>query len=177
MIDLIEKFVQSHRVFDDTLEELNTQISKKEQKISALQRQLEKLKEKKKRLRSPMPWTDVLLDIKDELESLSGFKAEFGGPFGIRAEFILSLIDPAMEDKYSGGYCLTVTPDIIWCDDPHRVIDLKFYYDTGETTNDFCEGSIGARNGMNNKTALLPLDAKQIFEIMKTKKVNKTTIL
>lgn len=171
MHPLVESYVRSHDEYDTKQAEIATQISKKEDKIASLNRQLEKLKEKKKKVKPPMPWPEVLRGIKNELEEVSGLKMVYSGrTFGLRAETYLALAEPGKDDecRYDDWmYSLVITPDIIWQDDPHRVVDLQFYYDTGETTDDFQKDTIGAINGMNNKTALLPLNAKEIYEIMK----------
>lgn len=168
---LVEGYIRSHNEYDTKQAEIAIQISKKEAKIISLNRQLEKLREKKKKVKPPMPWTEVLRGINDELEAVSGLKMVYSGrTFGLRAETYLALTEPDKDDecRYNDWvYSLVITPDIIWQDDPHKVVDLQFYYDTGEVTEDFPNDTIGAINGMNNKTALLPLNAKEIYEIMK----------
>lgn len=95
-------------------------------------------------------WLDsAVAALAADLEEYTGERMEIGGPYGLRAEAIIS----------SDSYILILTP---YFDSG----SLKLYYDTGETTEKHQPNTIGAINGFNNVQAPLPDTIEEIAAVM-----------
>lgn len=95
-------------------------------------------------------WLDSAVSaLAIDLEEYTGEIMEVGGPYGLRAEAIIS----------SNSYILILTPDF-------NSGTLKLYYDTGEKTDKHQPNTIGEINGFNNLQAPLPETLEEIVAIM-----------
>ena len=159
-----KKEVKQHEKFVD---EKNIEIDKANMQIVNLNNKIAKLNERIKRhsesinKRKYPSWTDILLSIRDDMERVSGMKFKASGHvFGLNCRTYIELSDDS-----GNSYNLIVLPKNEFSD--------EFYlaYETGERTNRYPAGSLGAINGMNNLTAPLPDTAEELFEIMKKKSV------
>ena len=99
---------------------------------------------------SAVSWLDsAVAALAVDLESYVGEVFEIGGPYGLRAEVVIS----------SPNYSLTVVP----CFEDNG---LKLYYDTGKKKQNHQPNTIGAVNGFNNLQARLPNTIVEIVAIM-----------
>lgn len=101
-------------------------------------------------------WMDsAVIPLAADIEEFTGNKVKISGPFGLRAEVIVSF-----EDR-THGLGIIVTPNFVG-DDSH----LELYYDTGEVTNVYGTNTLGWMNGFNNVTARLPDSLSEIVKLM-----------
>ena len=148
------------------IDERNKKISKLTEEANALQKRIDKIddmihyhRESINEYRFPK-WTDVLFAIKEDMERVSGMKYKTSEQtFGLNNRSFIELIDNVTGEKMM----LVVLPGHT---DSNEVY-IK--YETGEASERYAVGSLGAINGMNNLTAPLPDTAEEIFEIMKKK--------
>lgn len=95
-------------------------------------------------------WLDsAVAALAADLEEYTGEAMKIGGPYGLRAEVIIS----------SDSYILIVTPDF-------NDGTLKLYYDTGEVTEKHQPNTIGAVNGFNKVQVPLPDTIEEIAATM-----------
>lgn len=95
-------------------------------------------------------WLDsAIAALAVDLEEYLGEHMEVGGPYGLRAEVVIS----------SSSYILTITPSF-------TDGKLSLYYDTGRANERHPAGSIGAMNGFNNVQAPLPDTFAEIVGVM-----------
>lgn len=90
-----------------------------------------------------------------DLEEFTGQPVSVSGPFGLRAAVYIGL----------GEKAITITPEF-----PDG--QLKLYYDTGETTDEYAPDTIGGINGFNNKQARLPQKIEDIAALFHGKAVH-----
>lgn len=99
---------------------------------------------------SVVSWLDsAIAALAVDLEEYLGEHMDVGGPYGLRAEVVIS----------SSSYILAVTPSF-------TDGKLSLYYDTGKANKRHPAGSIGAVNGFNNEQAPLPDTFAEIVGIM-----------
>lgn len=99
---------------------------------------------------SEASWLDsAIAALAVDLEEHTGEEMEVGGPYGLRAEVIIS----------SNSRILIITPDF-------EDGNLKLYYNTGEKTEKHQPNTIGAVNGFNNVQAPLPGTLEEIVSAM-----------
>ena len=122
-------------------------------------------------------WFDIALrPLAADLSEHLGLPVELSGPFGLRAECFLTFNKDGNKGQRK---MLVVTPDFNCIynetDKPApyhartpNAVELRLYYDTGETLNLFAPGSLGDFNGMNNVTALLPDTIQEIANVLRT---------
>ena len=95
-------------------------------------------------------WLDSAVSaLATDLEEYTGESMDVGGPYGLRAEVIIS----------SDSYILILTPDF-------NSGTLKLYYDTGEKTERHQPNTTGEISGFNNVQAPLPETLEEIAAIM-----------
>ena len=95
-------------------------------------------------------WLDsAIAALAVDLEEYLGERVDVGGPYGLRAEVVIS----------SSSYILTITPSF-------TDGKLSLYYDTGKVGKRHPAGSIGATNGFNNVQAPLPDTFAEIVRVM-----------
>ncbi len=103
---------------------------------------------------STASWLDsAIAALAVDLEEYFGEDMSIGGPYGLRAEVVIS----------SSNWTLTVSP----CFTDGK---LRLYYDTGEIVGRHPAGSIGELNGFNNAQAPLPDDFEDIANVMTLRK-------
>ena len=106
--------------------------------------------------RSYPHWTDhVLLPLMREIGCRLGLNYEVSGPFGLRMQCYITLIDK----NGNAVYILSVVPCFQKC----GTLIESIHYDTGELK----EGRIADLNGFNSITAPLPDDYDEIICLMK----------
>lgn len=99
---------------------------------------------------SAVSWLDsAVAALAVDLENYVGEVFEVGGPYGLRAEVVIS----------SSSYSLTVVPCI-------KNNGLELYYDTGKVKQSHQPNTIGAVNGFNNLQARLPNTIEEIVAVM-----------
>lgn len=142
---------------DAEVQKLNDAIEKRHQ-------QIQRLEKKKEKISSDCPnWIEeVIRPLALEISAKLNQYCDVKGPFGIRAEAIIYIVeDPDVSILDQGSRSITITPN--WNEDG----DMDFWYDTGEETDNFEKGTIGFLNGMNNITALLPDSVDDIIKLLK----------
>ncbi len=99
---------------------------------------------------SNVSWLDsAIAALAVDLEDYTGEIFKVGGPYGLRAEVMLT----------SETYSLTLTSCF-------RGNEIELYYDTGERTQRHQPNTIGAVNGFNNVQARLSDSVENIVAIM-----------
>lgn len=99
-------------------------------------------------------WLDsAIAALAVDLEEKTGERFSIGGPYGLRAEVILS----------SSNWRLNVTPNF-------NGGELMLYYDTGEQVRRHGAGTIADMNGFNNVQARLPDTLEGIVAVLTLRK-------
>lgn len=159
----MQKFMEK---FNNETAEYRKQRVYLEERIEYRNRQIERLQKRIDNLNRPH-WHDVLNDIGEYICGQTGYDYEILGPFGMRAESSLWIVDKTKDRRNA------LSQYIIWsisvC--PHFNDDgMYLTYDTGKKTGDYHPNSIGALNGFDNIEEMLPDTIEQVFELMKTLK-------
>lgn len=122
-------------------------------------------------------WFDIALrPLAADLSEHLGLPVELSGPFGLRAECFLTFNKDGNKGQRK---MLVVTPDFNCIynetDKPApyhartpNAVELRLYYDTGETLNLYAPCSIGDYSGMNNVQARLPNTISEIANVLRT---------
>lgn len=92
----------------------------------------------------------AIVAIAADLEQYTGDPVEISGPFGLRCEISFKVGEH--RSKY-------ITVDF-------NGDDLLLSYDSGERTNAFTDGTIGAVNGFNNISKPLPDTIEKIIDVL-----------
>ena len=156
---LYEHYDKLMREAKESTEKGYETIAKKKQSIRRLEKQIEKIEQSIYRYPS---WVkEVLTPLADRISERLGLPYEIYGPFGLSCEtsvYFQADKETAITDQPIKH--LTVLPE--YAD------DHSFYllYYTGESTNEYMEGSIGYLNGFNNVRATLPDDFEAIMKII-----------
>jgi len=103
-------------------------------------------------------WIDVaVVPLAQDLEQATGLKATISGPFGLRAECVISLNKDGAEGerKY-----LVLTPCF-------KDNSITLFYDTGETRKRFEPLTLGDYNGFNNVQKELPESLEEIAAVLR----------
>ena len=141
----------------------------KKRKIEAL---IAKRQKRLKKLQKKGGWyQQVLVPLAEALSKELNMPYEIYGPFGLSSETSIYFFpsgkigDIVKEDTYG----ITLHPSFRPTDDYSIPFEDKFYltYNTGETKNEYPEGTIGYLNGFNNLEAELPDDLDKILEIIR----------
>lgn len=109
-------------------------------------------------------WVDeIIRPMAESIAKKKGKKAEIMGPRGIC--FKVTIILHSRNDgdcfmEWSEKEILTVEPQMDGS-------EPRMYYETGEKKERFAPGSIGAINGLNNVTAVLPDDECEVAALFR----------
>lgn len=152
--------------FNNAKSEYNKQRDYLEDRIEYRRRQIERLEKKVDKLAYPH-WHDALKEIGEYICKQTGYDYEILGPFGLRANTSLWIVDKTKDrrdefDKY-----------IIWrlsvC--PHYAENNMYLtYDTGRKQGNYNQNSLGAMNGFDNVEEVLPDTIEEVWELMKSLK-------
>lgn len=154
-----------YRKYQELIEQAETEnnrtyelISKKKASVTRLRNQIDKLENKVYNYPS---WYEVILKpLAFHLSQDLHLPYEIYGPFGLscettiyfRADMQKSICDQPV-------FSLTVYPNF-------GKTEFCLEYDTGERTNQYAEGSIGALNGGNKRCAPLPETYPEVLELV-----------
>lgn len=142
---------------EEAIEKINVTIEKRRKQIQRLEKKRDKLA-----LQAPDWVRDVMHPLAQEIAMKLNQFYDVKGPFGIRAEVSIYIIeDPDMSIIDQGQWSITITPHF------NNDGDMEFYYDTGEVKEDFAPGTVGSMNGMNNVEAPLPENIDEIIKLLK----------
>lgn len=134
---------------------LEDRIAFREQQIRRLEKRLDKL--------DNPPWTNALKEIGEYICERTGYDYEILGPFGMRANSSLWIVDKTKDRKELMDY-------VVWSISvsPHfDGDDMYLTYDTGKKRGNYAPMSIGALNGFDNVEEMLPDTIEEVWEIMK----------
>lgn len=161
-----------YRKYQELIEQAETEnnrtyelISKKKASVTRLRNQIDKLENKVYNYPS---WYEVILKpLAFHLSQDLHLPYEIYGPFGLscettiyfRADMQKSICDQPV-------FSLTVYPNF-------GKTEFCLEYDTGERTNQYAEGSIGALNGGNKRCAPLPETYSEVLELVRNSYVEK----
>lgn len=138
-----------------------------ENRIRMRREQIERLHKRLDKLKYPH-FHDALKEIGEYICERTGYEYRILGPFGLRCESSLWIVDPK-KDKGETG-----VSNIVWslCVNAKSNKDNTQYlvYDTGEQKSGYHPNSLGALNGFNNVEAILPNTIEEVWEIMKKMK-------
>lgn len=96
-------------------------------------------------------WRDsAIAALASDLEEATGKPVIVGGPYGLRAEVMIEV----------GKSYLLITPEF-----PDG--NLRLYYDTWETTNDYPKESLGSWNNIHHVRAPLPDSMEDIVKLLR----------
>lgn len=107
-------------------------------------------------------FVEAVREIGEFICEKSGLDYEILGPFGLRCEIALWIVDKTQSRKDLNSYVrysIVITPhniDDVWC----------LYYDTGDIDTSFPKGSIGFMNGFDNIVKKLPKTLDEVWELM-----------
>lgn len=156
MLDIIEQFNEQER-------ERKKKLATIEEKIAEREKQIERLEKRRERLYGP-GWVEGIVEpLAAALASLTGLSWEIYGPFGLRSATSIYL-----REDMSRSITQQTTRSIHLEPMYDENNDLVLHYETGETDDCYQKGSIGERNGMNRKTALLPDTLEEIEKLLVT---------
>lgn len=121
----------------------------------------ERIQEKLRRMEK-VNWMDgVIKPLAAALAEATGLYWKVTGPCGICCRVYIDLCkDPDEPVLFQSHKEIILQPD--FTDD-----GLTIMYETGETTDRFAKGSVGALNGMNNVKKPLPNSVDEILKIMR----------
>jgi hypothetical protein len=138
-----------------------------ENRIRMRRAQIDRLEKRLNKLEYPH-FHDALKTIGEYICEKTGYEYRILGPFGLRCESSLWIIDPN-KDKGEHGI-----GNIVWsiCVNSKTNEDNTQYlvYDTGEKKSGYHPNSLGAMNGFDNVEAILPDTIEEVWEIMKKMK-------
>ena len=137
-----------------------------ENRIRMRREQIERLHKRLDKLEYPH-FHDALKEIGEYICEKTGYEYEILGPFGLRCQSSLWIVDKTKDRKNLMDY-------IVWS----LSITAKtnsdntqyLMYDTGEKKSGYHPDSLGAMNGFDNVEAILPDTIEEVWEIMKKMK-------
>lgn len=112
-------------------------------------------------------WLEMVIDpIAMELCDHTGHKCfEIYGPFGLRAETTIYLMDADKPDIiHNDTWSITLTPDFDFMGEEP---DFHLRYDTGRITEEYPRNSIGGLNNFGHETALLPDTIEEMAKLLR----------
>lgn len=114
------------------------------------------------RKKESVSWVDgVVRPLAIALGEAAGLQSKVSGPCGICCQVYITLCeDPTRSLLGQDHKTITLQPD--FSED-----GLVFRYETGEVTERFAKGTVGAMNGMNNVTEILPSSLDEILKLMR----------
>lgn len=143
--------------------QLRSEIDALETKIVIRQKQIDRLENRKKKTwheynQITCSWINMIIKpLMQQLENKTGLKGELIGPYGLNSRTLLCLIKHSDIDHTNPPILsLTIRPPK----------DGHIQYETGETTNQYQEGSIADVNGCNEILADLPNTVDEIIKIL-----------
>ena len=137
-----------------------------ENRIRMRRAQIDRLEKRLDKLEYPH-FHDALKEIGEYICEKTGYEYEILGPFGLRCQSSLWIVDKTKDRKSLMDY-------IVWS----LSITAKtngdntqyLMYDTGEKKSGYHPNSLGAMNGFDNVEAILPDAIEEVWEIMKKMK-------
>lgn len=160
MKSIIANFVLQEQVATQKREQIDKSIEAKEEQIRKLQESIKKLKVKKGKIKYPNWIEDIVEVLAQRLAEKLNKKYAIYGPFGLRAETTIYLInDEKKSITEQETWSITLTPG--------DLTKGEIFYDTGEKTNDFSPNTTGAINGMNNVREPLPETIDEIVALLR----------
>lgn len=137
-----------------------------ENRIRMRRAQIDRLEKRLDKLEYPH-FHDALKEIGKYICEKTGYEYEILGPFGLRCQSSLWIVDKTKDRKNLMDY-------IVWS----LSITAKtngdntqyLMYDTGEKKSGYHPNSLGAMNGFDNVEAILPDTIEEVWEIMKKMK-------
>lgn len=138
-----------------------------ENRIEFRQQQIERLEKRRDKLVYPH-YHDALKEIGEYICNITGYDYEILGPFGLRAESSLWIVDKTTDRKDLNEYVvwsLSVSP---------RYEDNGYTqyltYDTYKKKGQYHPNSLGALNGFDKVEEVLPDTIEEVWELMKSLK-------
>ena len=138
-----------------------------ENRIEFRRQQIERLKKRIDKLVYPH-YHNALEEIGKYICERTGYGYEILGPFGIKAQSSLWIIDKTKDRKDLNAYVvwsLSVSPN--YEDNGHT---QYLTYDTYKKKGYYHQNSIGALNGLDNIEEVLPDTIEEVWEVMKSLK-------
>ena len=141
-----------------------------ESRIAFRLKQIERLEKRRDKLVYPH-YHDALKEIGEYICERTGYDYEILGPFGLRAESSLWIVDKTKDRKDLDTYVvwsLSVCPH--FQNDGHT---QYLTYDTYKKRGNYHPNSIGAMNGFDNIEEILPDTIEEVWELMKSLKTKE----
>lgn len=138
-----------------------------EGKIEYRRRQIERLEKRLDNLVFPH-YHDALKEIGEYICEQTGYDYEILGPFGLRSQSSLWIVDKTKDKREEFGKYIIWSISVIPNYDEDNVQYLT--YDTGKKVGGYHPNSLGAMNGFDNIEEMLPDTIDEIFELMKSLK-------
>ena len=138
-----------------------------ENRIEFRRQQIERLEKRRDKLVYPH-YHNALEEIGKYICERTGYDYEILGPFGIRAQSSLWIVDKTKDRKDLNDYVvwsLSVSPN--YEDNGHT---QYLTYDTYKKKGKYHPNSIGALNGLDNIEEVLPDTVEEVWELMKSLK-------
>ena len=138
-----------------------------ENRIEFRQQQIKRLEKRKNQLIYPH-YHEALKEIGKYICEKTGYDYEILGPFGLRRQSSLWIVDKTKDRENLNTYIiwsLSVCPHS--SDDNHTQF---LTYDTGKKQGKYHPNSLGALNGYDNVEDVLPDTIEEVWEIMKSLK-------
>lgn len=143
----------------------------KEKKLEELVERAEmKLRKHREKTNS---WIQMVAEpIAKELCEYTGHKHfEIYGPFGLRAETTIYLMDADERDIiHNDTWSITMMPEFSF---GMAIPDFRLFYDTGNIREVYPRNSIGGLNNFGHETALLPDTVEEIAKLLRYSKGEK----
>lgn len=160
--DMRRKEDQVRDEHDAVIATAKQKIAETEEKVRRAYGRLNKLERNRNKLPSTS-WIDAIVEpLAKALSEFKGLPWEIFGPFGITCQTAIYLRED-MTKSICNQPALSITLE------PHYGPDGKFtvLYRTGETTNEYAQGTIGQINGMNCVKAPLPNTVEEIAALLR----------
>ncbi len=161
MQEFMKNLNERNRKYDEQKHYLENRIRMRREQIERLEKRLYKLEYPH--------FHDALKEIGEYICSKTGYDYEILGPFGLRCQSSLWIVDKTKDRKENlvdyVVYSLSVTAK--YNEDSHT---QYLVYDTGEKKPGYHPNSLGAMNGFDNVEAILPDTIEEVWEIMKNQR-------
>lgn len=138
-----------------------------ENRIRMRRAQIDRLEKRLDKLEYPH-FHDALKEIGEYICEKTGYEYEILGPFGLRCQSSLWIIDPNKDTGETGIENLVWSLSVTSRTNEDNTQYLM--YDTGEKKPGYHPNSLGAMNGFDNVEAILPDTIEEVWEIMKNKR-------
>lgn len=150
----------------DSWEKKDERIRKLKSEANALEERAKKKRENASQLeskRGPSPsWiTEIVRPLATELARRKNLNYKVMGPMGLGARVVIALLaDPELLTYRQEHYRLVLQPDVL------EGNTLRLVYETGEVSEKYETGTLGAAAGFNNITAPLPDSIDEIEQLL-----------